>query len=80
MKECNNAISISCNVKLCFKEAINMLVEVSLYTRVQNQISTPSNLSVFLYSYLKLSDCFYIVSRFSKIGCALVYKISRGCY
>ena len=42
-------------------------VEASRYARVQNQISTASDLSVFSCSYLKLSECLNTTSRVGKI-------------
>ena len=51
-----------------------MFVEVSPYTRVQNQILTPSNLFLFVYSQLKLSGCLFTFPTVDKNELALLYK------
>ena len=52
----NNQYKIN-QLKRQWPDAKFLLVEVSTYTRVQDQISTPNNLSAFLYNQLKLCVC-----------------------
>ena len=51
-------------------------VRVFLYTGVQNQMLTLSDLSVFSYSWLKFSKCLYTISRDGKTERTFVYKIA----
>ena len=56
MAAANNQYKMN-QLKRQWPDAKFLLVEVSTYTRVQDQISTPNNLSAFLYNYLKLCVC-----------------------
>ena len=64
-------------LKMQFPNAEDLCVNVSAYTRVQDQVSTPTNLSVLIYSQLNLSQCLYTSSNVGKNEWELVYKIVR---
>lgn len=51
-------------------------VGISPYTRVQEQVSTLSDLPLFCYSY-KLSESLYTTASVAKDNWGLVYKVSE---
>ena len=54
-------------------------IKESPFVRVQNQISTPSDLPVFSYSKLKRSECLRTSPRVSKDECTFLTKF-LGCH
>ena len=67
------------NTAFCLKEAMPDVkvpyIEVFLYARVQDNVSTPSDLFVLSYNCFKRSDCFCTTSRVDINGWTLASKI-----